>query len=106
MRVRRVPHVQELLSFDDWEKKKIIGESVRTSSAGSDPEGFGLWVGRFVRRSLCAGCGCACAIIHSIFNSFLSFLVAQGHDGKEKHCHKKKEEQLVFYGAGYCAGKA
>jgi hypothetical protein len=67
---------------------------------GSGPEGFGLWVGRFVRRRLCASSGCDFAILAAIVNSvFNSILVAQEHYHKEKHCHKK-EEQLVCHNAG------
>jgi hypothetical protein len=63
------PHVHEPKSFDDCEKKKIIAESVRTSSVGSGSEGSGLWLGRFVRRSWCAA-GCwACSILDSVFNT-------------------------------------
>src|SRR5208282_6912436 len=69
---RSAPHcpcsaVQVRKSFDDYGKKKIIMESVRTSSVVLFPEGSGLWLGRFVRPSCCADSGCAGSILDPVF---------------------------------------
>jgi hypothetical protein len=81
-------------SFDDREKKKIIAESVRTSSVGSGSEGSGLWLGRFVRPCLYFGFCCGCSIPDSIVDSgfpagnsvFGSALVGEEHCNEEEHC--------------------
>jgi hypothetical protein len=95
-------------SFDDGGKKKIIEESVRTSSVGSRPEGSGLWPGHFVRRSFRAGSCCRCAIfkfhatsaldaiVNCTFNPVLDAVLAP------EECYnqpQQKEEQLTERGA-------
>jgi hypothetical protein len=91
--------------FDDSRKKKIITESVRTSSAGSRSKGSGLWLGHFMRRSFRAVSGCCCAIRDAIVDSvYDSILVRQEHCHKKKHCHKKrhcpkKEKHRVCFSA-------
>jgi len=107
-------------SFDDYEKKKIIAESVRTSSVDFSSEGSGLWPGRFVRPSLCAWFRCAGSILDPVFDSIInsgfassvSSVVNSGFDysdfaeehcAEEKHCNEK--EQLSCGNAGEADAK-
>jgi hypothetical protein len=102
--------VQELLGFDDGHKKKIIEESVRTSSVDFHSEGSGLWLGRFVlRRSRQSGSCCGRTIVDATFCSIAIFKsnatcrpdvyspVLEDGSCPQKHLYKKhRDEERVF----------
>jgi len=98
------------LGFDDGHKKKIIGESVRTSSVDFHPEGSGLRLGRFVlRRSRQSGSCCGGAIVDATFHSVAIFksnptcrssvYSTDGEDSScpQKHCRKEHYDEEPVY---------
>jgi hypothetical protein len=95
--------VQELLGFDDAPKKKIIGESVRTSSCDFHSEGSGLWLGHFVlRRSWQSGSCCGGAIVDAIKSNAIpksAFCCVVLEDGSrpQKHFYKDCFYKERFY---------
>ena len=102
--------IQELLGFDDGHKKKIIEESVPTSSVDFHSEGSGLWLGRFVlRRSRQSGSCCGCAIVDATRYSVAIFKsnatcksgvyssVLEDGSRPQEHLYKKyRDEERVF----------
>lgn len=101
--------VQELLSFDDGHKKKIIEESVRTSSGDFHSEGSSLWLGHFVlprsRQSDSGGGAASVAIFHSnaiirsdpaLESAFYRALL-EGNSCPQKHyCENHYHEEYIF----------
>lgn len=94
-----LPEVQARKSFEDYGKKTIIAESVRTSSVEFSSEGSGLWLGGFVRPSLCVGFGCAIlesgsdGTVGSVFDSIIQQNFFGHFSAKEPFREEEQREQ-------------